>query len=283
LNTMNKEEFLKGIDLLLTDRRKASTACILKKMGYRRGRNLLERELKMISKVRIQPLAKDSDIDCPKTEVDKREPERVINSSSENKPANSNLAGSESGKETETKRTGPPLQRDKKVIIRETFPFLGEENCPDILKILVADMLSSHSRYIKGHGRLFDVAHKDGETCFRAAQVVVDNYIENRRIWAELDHYQKKGTLLGEHPLFDVYRKKEQLLKMNDQERSKYLESIRKKIWKRKEMIRENPEHERVDRWRDELNSLELEKKEFEKLKKSNQGKPEFKKKQTSK
>jgi hypothetical protein len=155
----------------------------------------------------------------------------------------------------ERSRSQPEQKR-----LREDFGFLGDDDCPEVLKVLVSDMITTHGRYVKGHERLFDVAHKSPSACFKAAETVVENYIENRRIWAELDHYKRTRTLLGEHPIFERIKREEALKSMTDADRKKYKESIRKKIWKRNAMLKEKPNSEHAERWREEI-------KEFERLK----------------
>jgi hypothetical protein len=277
---MNEQEFLEGLELLSRNKKKASTASILRKMGYRRGRNILQRELKGIAK-------REASVNSVLIRTKKPVPEVLAEAKEQhNKRALSSFTanysdGNVSNEQIHTAKE--KSKKDRRVIIRETFPFLNEDNCPDILKILVADMLTSHQRYVRGHDKLFDVAHKDGDTCFRAAESVVESYIENRTIWAELEHYQRTGNLLGEHPLFEIQRKKQFYSVMNEQERSKYIDSLRKKIWKRKELLREDPKNSRVEKWREELKILEAEKKELDKCKKQASKEVVVKKKSTKK
>ena len=98
------------------------------------------------------------------------------------------------------------VPRDERVVLRNEFPFLSEPGCPEEFKILVADMITAHSRYMKGHDRLFEVANKDNETCFAAARETVENYIDNREMWEELEHYKKTGEILGKHRVFTDLR-----------------------------------------------------------------------------
>lgn len=101
----------------------------------------------------------------------------------------------------------PELQ--KKVInFRETYPFLRSEDCPDELKILVADMFAAYDNYREAY-RLLDETNTQDEN-LALAKTTVEQYLDNRALWAELDHYKANGEILGEHPiLLDLKLQKE--------------------------------------------------------------------------
>jgi hypothetical protein len=116
--------------------------------------------------------------------------------------------------EGDLKNTAPNPEREnrKAFVLRKEFPFLASDDCPEEFKILVNDMINSHERYVKGHPNLFAVANKGNEACFEAGKLVVENYLNNRKCWEELEHYKKTGQILGTHPLF-AKRKQETELK----------------------------------------------------------------------
>jgi hypothetical protein len=130
-----------------------------------------------------------------------------------------NVAGSKLGvtpksPEGDFNHTAPNRERETRTafVLRKEFPFLSADDCPEEFKILVNDMINSHERYVKGHPNLFAVANKGNEACFEAGKLVVENYLNNRKCWEELEHYKKTGQILGDHPLF-AKRKRETELK----------------------------------------------------------------------
>ena len=164
---------------------------------------------------------------------------------------------------------------ETKFVIRDEFPFLKRNDCPDVLKILVADMLTSHERYVKAHEQLFEVAHKSEDVCFDTAEEVVSNYLTNRQIWNELEHYKKTGKLLGEHPVFDEMRKKEAAEKMTVEEMEKKIFNLNRQLKYRQKRLKNNRKNENVAErkaemkaLKEEIRSLEL---KVESLKKSEQ------------
>lgn len=149
--------------------------------------------------------------ECIKFEVPKVECGSIISPTEEWKRdvGGKNVAGSKLGftpksPEGDLKNTVTNTERETSTsfVLRKEFPFLSADDCPEEFKILVNDMINSHERYVKGHQNLFAVANKGNEDCFEAAKVVVENYLNNRKCWEELEHYKKTGQILGDHPLF---------------------------------------------------------------------------------
>lgn len=82
--------------------------------------------------------------------------------------------------------------------LRDEFPFLAERNCPAVLKNLVGTMLEAYDAYRFAHEDLFAAESFKAEQ--EATLAVLDNYLENQVIWAELNHFKQKQELLGSHP-----------------------------------------------------------------------------------
>ena len=147
--------------------------------------------------------------------------------------------------------------RDERVVLRNEFPFLAEPGCPEEFKILVADMITAHSRYMKGHDRLFEVANKDNATCFAAARETVENYIDNREMWEELEHYKKTGEILGKHRVFTDRKMREKIVAMGEDELEKFVVNINRRRLYREKMIAEDGNNERVFDWKKEIEELD--------------------------
>ncbi len=61
-------------------------------------------------------------------------------------------------------------------------------------------MLTAYDAYKLAHESLFSA--KTFEQIHQYSHDTVENYLENRRIWAELNYYKENGTILGNHPIF---------------------------------------------------------------------------------
>jgi hypothetical protein len=92
------------------------------------------------------------------------------------------------------------------VSIREEFPFLNDADCPNELKILVADKLTAWNRYKDCHAQLQKM--EDGTVVATNEEMaIVANeaskaFDENQKIYEELNAYKATGNILGAHPIF---------------------------------------------------------------------------------
>lgn len=149
----------------------------------------------------------------------------------------------------------------KSIKLRDEFPFLKEKDCPEELKILVADMISAYENYMMAHERLFKAASPED---FAAATAeVVENYLENREIWDELVHYKEKKELLGKHPVFAQMERFNEIRKMKGDELAKIQKSLENNISRNKKKIEDEPDHpnthertERVEAYQRELTEV---------------------------
>jgi len=121
----------------------------------------------------------------------------------------------------------------KKVIrFRENYPFLKDATCPDELKVMVANMFAAYDRYRDAYA-LLSPENPDVDN-LSAAKEVVENYLDNKVMWAELDHYKENNTLLGEHPIFAELELKKEISGIADIDLSKKLGNASANITKNK-------------------------------------------------
>jgi hypothetical protein len=89
--------------------------------------------------------------------------------------------------------------------VRVEFPFLAEKDCPDELKILVADKITAWNRYVDVQAAI--AKHHAGDAVSESdlaelAKIAVDSFDENQKIYEELNCYATFGRVLGIHPIF---------------------------------------------------------------------------------
>lgn len=121
-----------------------------------------------------------------------------------------------------------PEAARKAVRLREEFPFLKEADCPNALKVLVADMLTAYENYRKAHEKLFTAENQ--QEIEQSAKETVENYLDNRSIWKELNHYKETGNILGEHPIFSELDEINEIKKLSAKDLSKKKGNIRSNI-----------------------------------------------------
>jgi len=134
-----------------------------------------------------------------------------------------------------------PEQIRKTIRLRDDFPFLADPKCPDKFKILVHDMLTAYANYVDGHKRLFEVT--TGDELQEVASTVVENYLENREIWDELNYYKENGKILGKHVIFSTTDRMLEIRNMTTADQVKLQKNLMNNIARTKQKIAEQPEH----------------------------------------
>lgn len=114
--------------------------------------------------------------------------------------------------------------------LREEFPFLKDPDCPLELRALVTDKFSSYYRYRELHSGLKDCVN--AAQCADACRSLIDNYQENRAIYAELDYYQRHKVVLGKHPIFRHFNKMRSLRKLGTKELVRKQIQLEHNIWR---------------------------------------------------
>lgn len=148
-----------------------------------------------------------------------------------------NTVAKEETPKVETKQV-PVTETQKKMIrFRDNYPFLQEPTCPDILKILVADMFTAYGNYKRALEKLEILGDKETEDAARLCELAVEEYLKNREIWEELDHYKNTGTLLGKAAKFREIEKSEEYSKLSDVDLMKKMNSAMANVSKRRKAL----------------------------------------------
>jgi hypothetical protein len=147
---------------------------------------------------------------------------------------------------------------------REEFPFLGDPDCPPELKILAADKLTAHQRYTQAHDRLFNCTSLD--ECFQTAREVIDNFVENRAIYDEMEYYREHRTVLGKHRIFSQLRRLGELRKLSIVQLMAEQRRLRSAIWRVKDEIKKGTKPHLITEREQRLRSKETLLEEVNKL-----------------
>ena len=164
------------------------------------------------------------------------------------------------GAPTVTNIMAIPEEIKKSIRLREDFPFLSATDCPNELKILVADRITAYHGYVEAHKALFAAATP--EEIAELAAAVIDNYIENQEIWAELNHYKENGEVLGVHPIFAEQKRKAEIIGMTTGDQIKLLNNLNNYVARSTKEITDNPEADnaekeaKIKQWKFELDIL---------------------------
>jgi len=90
--------------------------------------------------------------------------------------------------------------------LRDEFPFLNDETCPQLLYVVVGKKIAAFKRYEENHAKLQQIAEGTlqvtEEEQLAITKAAEQAFGENRSLYAELNHYATTGEILGKHPLF---------------------------------------------------------------------------------
>ncbi|MGM9817183.1 MAG: hypothetical protein ACI304_09055 [Lepagella sp.] len=161
----------------------------------------------------------------------------------------------------------------KMIRFREHYPFLNSDDCPNELKILVADMFTAHGNYKDAHARLSLCQDDDVKSAARECETIVNEYLRNREIRAELEYYREHGSILGKASIFQNQQPTEDLTSLTDMDLIKQMQSASANVSKHKKTVRDanskgennNKAEEALAKWMDRKNAL---KKEIDRRKK---------------
>ena len=155
------------------------------------------------------------------------------------KPNDSQQAqASPSPQEPAAKPVSDTLQ--KMINFRKRFPFLNDPKCPDVLKVLVADMFTAYGKMRDAHQQLTQVP--DDKMAPELTETVLDNFLEDRAIMAELEYYRDTGQLLGKHPKVAAQGKTDEISSMSDFDLAKALKNAMSNVSKASLAIQRNPD-----------------------------------------
>lgn len=166
---------------------------------------------------------------------------------------------------TDNPFTDAPEEVKESVKLREEFPFLAQDDCPDKLKILVADKFTAFYKYVGASEALMQL--RDSEDCeaiFDLAKKAVVNFELNLEIYDELNYFKAHGEILGEHPIFEdemlakkVADTKEVDLAKRKKNLEIYIARDEKKLDKIKDDSKKQKALDKINTWKQELVLIE--------------------------
>ncbi len=125
-------------------------------------------------------------------------------------------------------------------------------------------MLTAYDNYKQAHACLFTAGTQ--LEIHQASREAVENYLENRMIWKELNHYKENGVILGEHPIFDRMRRVDEIRKLNVMDLVKFRNKQMYNHWRIKSNLEHDPNHKETHRRRQRMKLLEQELSEVNRL-----------------
>jgi hypothetical protein len=147
---------------------------------------------------------------------------------------------------------------------RDEFPFLNEPTCPAELETLASRKFAKYHGYVDLHKKLRDCTSL--KECAEISRQLIDNYLENREIWEELNHYKEHHTPLGKHPIFREFSRRKELLSLPVKELMLRKNKIENNIWRVKNEIKKKDKPHLDAERKTRLNAYEAELAEVNRL-----------------
>lgn len=97
-------------------------------------------------------------------------------------------------------RTAAGEAAGRRRMLRDDWPFLGDPDCPQELKILAADKITAMRGFAQEHGRLYSCTSP--EEAYETAMRCILFYCQNRKILSEFAYYKEHRAVLGKHEIF---------------------------------------------------------------------------------
>lgn len=164
-------------------------------------------------------------------------------------------------KKADSKKEAPVVEQTPK--IRDEYSFLNQKDCPEEFKILVADKITAFKTIQSGQEKLH--AAKNGESDLseeelaEIAQEVAASDELNIAITEELDHYQKTGEILGNHPIFKERNLKKAIDKMTGEEKAKRINALETGIRRDKSSLKKAKSEADAEKISSRMEAKELE------------------------
>lgn len=117
----------------------------------------------------------------------------------------------------------------------DRFPFLSQDDCPQVFKTVVGELGVTYRKYTAAHANLFkDLTAEDR---LEVVKDVVTPFEDNKTLWAELEHYQKHGECLGKHDLVKAYLRQQEIKDLDGEKLAKLKHNLETNINRNKKAL----------------------------------------------
>lgn len=153
--------------------------------------------------------------------------------------------------------------RKEQYRVRTQWPFLADPNCPHELKLLISDKITIYSNCVRAYESLSDV--QENELCDQL-RILVTNFVDNHKIYKELQHYKTTKTTLGDHPIFAQIKRIKDLRNLNTMDLFKKKKNIENNLWRNKAKLKKENRSDLVRQRNDKIKELEMQLAEVNRL-----------------
>ena len=166
--------------------------------------------------------------------------------------------------------TTAPDEVKETIKLRDEFPFLKEDSCPDELLILVGKKFNHYDAYVKAHKALLVVVDQDAEggdvgvalspeQITNLALAAVHNFQVNQDIWDELNYYKENKKVLGKHPIFTERKLKESIDALTVEKATKRIANLENYIRRDGKKLEKSKTKKDIEKYTQKVKEWEIE------------------------
>lgn len=163
-----------------------------------------------------------------------------------------------------SKRTYNESRTNDKRKIRSDWPFLADPECPPELKLLISDKITAYRNCMEEYENLTKSISASEQ--LNTVRSLVTNFIANHDIYKELKHYKDKGKIMGEHKIFEQYKRVRDLRNLNSMDLFKKKKNLEYSIWRNESKIKKENRADLLHNRLEKIKELKMELAEVDRL-----------------
>lgn len=148
--------------------------------------------------------------------------------------------------------------------LRTQWPFLADHDCPPELKLLISDKITAYRNCVQAYDSLSDC--NDHKELLTKLSSLVNNFIDNHKIYKELKHYKDNKKILGTHKIFGQFQRIKELRNLKSIDLFKKKKNIEHAIWRNTSLIKKDKRSDLLQQREEKIKELQMQLAEVNRL-----------------
>lgn len=163
-----------------------------------------------------------------------------------------------------TNRQSHQVNKAQQYQLRTQWPFLADNDCPPELKLLISDKITAYRNCIQAYDSLSDC--NDHKALLSKLSSLVNNFIDNHKIYKELKHYKDNRKILGDHKIFGQFQRIRELRNLKSIDLFKKKKNIEHAIWRNTSQIKKDKRSDLLQQREEKIKELQMQLAEVNRL-----------------
>lgn len=156
------------------------------------------------------------------------------------------------------------LNKARQYQLRTQWPFLADHDCPPELKLLISDKITAYRNCVQAYDSLSDCS--DHKELLSKLSSLVNNFIDNHKIYKELKHYKDNKKVLGDHKIFGQFQRIKDLRNLKSIDLFKKKKNIEHAIWRNTSLIKKDKRSDLLQQREEKIKELQMQLAEVNRL-----------------